>query len=69
MLHDKVELLLFLIQNLNIFAWSPYDVPGVNPNFICHCLNVNLEFTPKNQKPRSSSHKHIEAIKEEVDKL
>lgn len=41
----------------------------VNPNFICHRLNVNSECTPKKQKPRSSSHTHLEVVKEIVDKL
>ena len=33
---DKVEMLLFLIQNVDVFAWSPYEVPGVDPEFIVY---------------------------------
>ena len=44
---DKVEALLFLMQNVDIFAWSPYDMPGVNPEFIVRKLNVDLSFPPK----------------------
>ena len=47
---DKVEMLLFLIQNMNVFAWSPYEVPGVDPEFIVHRLNVDPSFPPKRQK-------------------
>ena len=31
---DKIKVLLFLIQNVDVFAWSPYEVPGVDPKFI-----------------------------------
>lgn len=40
-------------------------MPRVDPNFICHHLNV----VPKRQSPRCSSKEHTEAVKEEVDKL
>ena len=33
---DKVEMLLFLIQNVDVFAWSPYEVPGVDLEFIVY---------------------------------
>ena len=44
---DNVEMLLFLIQNVNVFAWSPYEVPGVDLEFIVHKLNVDSSFPPK----------------------
>ena len=36
-----MEILLLLVQNLDMFAWSPYEVPGVDPAFITHRLNVD----------------------------
>ena len=44
---DKVETLLFLIQNVDVFAWSPYMMPEIDPKFIVHKLNVDLSFPPK----------------------
>ena len=44
---DKVGMLLFLVQNVDVFAWSPYEVPGVDPEFIVHRLNVDPSFPPK----------------------
>ena len=38
---DKVETVLFLVQNVDVFAWSPYEVLGVDPKFIVHKLNVD----------------------------
>ena len=44
---DKVEMLLFLIQNVDVFAWSPYEVPGMDSEFIVHKLNIDPSFPPK----------------------
>ena len=66
---DKVETLLLLIQNVDVFAWSPYEVPRVDSEFIVHKLNVDQSFPPKKQKSRRSAREHIEAIKSEVQKL
>ena len=66
---DKVETLLFLIQNVDMFAWGPYEVPGVDPEFIVHKLNVDPSFPPKKQKLRRSAKEHVEAVRQEVGKL
>ena len=52
-----------------MFAWDAYEAPGVDPNFICHNLNVNPSITPKRQPPRRSSKEHVEAVRNEVTKL
>ena len=52
-----------------MFAWNAYKVPGVDSDFICHHLNVNLSITPRKQPPRCSSKDHYEAVKDEVTKL
>ena len=44
---DKIKVLLLLIQNVDVFAWSQYEVPGVDPEFIMHKLNVDPSFPPK----------------------
>ena len=61
--HDRVETLLFLIQNVDVFAWSPYEVPEFDPEFIVHKLNVDPSFPPKKQKPRRSTKEHDEAVR------
>ena len=60
---DKLETLLFLIQNVDVFALSPYEVPGVNRKYIVHKLNVDPSFPPKKQKPRRSAKEHVEAVR------
>ena len=37
---------------MDVFAWSLYEVLGVDPNFIVHKLNMGPLFPPKKQKPR-----------------
>lgn len=54
---------------MDIFAWSPYEAPGVDPEFICHHLNVNPMAIPKKQPSRHSSREYAEAVKDEVHKL
>ena len=58
-----------LRRNVDIFAWDAYEAPGVNPEFICHRLNVDPSTTPKKQPHRRPSSEHVEAIKTEVVKL
>ena len=66
---DKIKVLLLLIQNVDVFAWSPYEVPGVDPEFIVYKLNVDPSFPPKKQKQRRSAREHMEAVRLEVQRL
>ena len=54
---------------MDVFAWSPYEVPGVNLEFIVHKLNVDPSFPPKKQKPRRLAKEHVEAVRSEVRRL
>ena len=66
---DLVKLLLSLVQNLDVFAWSPYWVLRVDPEFIVYRLNVDPLYSPKKQNSRMSAKPHMGAVKEEVEKL
>ena len=66
---DKVETLLLLIQNVDVFAWTPYEVPGVDPKFIVHKFNIDPSFPPKKQKPKRSARENVEVVKLEVQRL
>ena len=66
---EKEELVEFLKRNVDVFAWSAYESPGVNPSFICHHLNVNSSVTSKKQPHWRSSKDHFDAVKDEVMKL
>ena len=42
----KKEIISFLKDNLDVFAWSHEDMPGISANIIQHHLNVDLERKP-----------------------
>ena len=66
---EREQLVEFLRKNVDMFAWDAYEAPKVDPNFICHHLNVNPSITSKRQPPRRPSKEHVEAVKNEVTKL
>ena len=66
---EREELIEFLKQNIDVFAWNTYEALEVDPEFICHHLNVNPLIAPKKQPPRRPSKEHAEAVREEVARL
>ena len=66
---EREQLVDLLKRNVDVFAWDTYEAPRVDPNFICHHLNVNSFITLRRQPPRCPSKEHVEAIKNEVTKL
>ena len=67
--HEKQALIEFLQKNVDMFAWDACEAPGIDPDFICHHLNVNPSIAPRKQPHRRSSKDHYEAVKDEVTKL
>ena len=68
-LWEKEKLIAFLRENVDVFAWNAYETPRVDPDFICHHLNVNPAVLPRKQPPQCSSKEHSDDVKEEVNKL
>jgi hypothetical protein len=62
-------LISLLFEYVDVFAWSPYEAPGVDPAFATHNLNVDPLFRPITQKGRRISPLHKEAVCEEVSRL
>ena len=54
---------------MDVFAWTLYEVPGVDPEFIVHKLNMDPSFPPKKQKLRRLVKEHVEVVKSEVQRL
>ena len=42
----KKDLVQFLKKNIDVFAWSHEDTPGIDPSVITHRLNVCPSFKP-----------------------
>ena len=43
---NKKDLIQFLKKNIDVFAWSHEDMPGIDPSVITHRLNVCPSFKP-----------------------
>ncbi|XP_075659297.1 uncharacterized protein LOC142629221 [Castanea sativa] len=56
-------------SNPDKYFQDRYKVLGIDPDFICHQLNMNPKAWPKKQPPRRSFDEHSNAVKEEVNKL
>ncbi|GAV82548.1 hypothetical protein CFOL_v3_25999 [Cephalotus follicularis] len=50
---EKGELITFLRNNRDVFAWSAEEVPGISPSVIIHKLSVDPAMTPIRQKKRN----------------
>ena len=59
---EREELVEFLKRNIDVFAWNAYEALGVDPDFICHHLNVNPLTAPKKQLPPRPSKEHAEVV-------
>lgn len=42
----REKIIVFLKENLDVFAWSHEDMPSISTNIIQHHLNVNPERKP-----------------------
>ncbi|KAL5577285.1 hypothetical protein UlMin_018984 [Ulmus minor] len=65
----KEDLIIFLREHRDVFAWSHEDMPGIDPNVIVHHLNIDPNFKPIKQKRRTFNTERYMAINTEVDKL
>uniref|UniRef100_A0A2N9G212 RNA-directed DNA polymerase n=1 Tax=Fagus sylvatica TaxID=28930 RepID=A0A2N9G212_FAGSY len=65
----KSQLMAVLNEYQDVFAWTPYEAPGVDSEFVCHKLNVSPEYKPVIQKARRTAPQHAEAVREEVERL
>ncbi|KAI5344038.1 hypothetical protein L3X38_011915 [Prunus dulcis] len=66
---EKIELAAFLQNNKDVFAWSPSDMPGIDPQIICHHLHVNAAIKPVAKKRRNFASERVTIIEAEIDKL
>ncbi|KAL2232755.1 UNVERIFIED_CONTAM: Retrovirus-related Pol polyprotein from transposon [Sesamum indicum] len=59
----------FLRSNNDLFAWSPSDFQGINPEIIVHRLNIDPQVKPVKQKKRVFGIERNKIIEEEIAKL
>jgi hypothetical protein len=66
---EREKILATLKKNIDLFAWHPSDMPGIDETIITHKLSISPETKPVSQKKRKVGEERREAINEEVAKL
>ena len=66
---EKEKLVEFLRNNIDVFTWQPYDMPGILAEVMCHKLHISHEYKPVKQKPRRVALEKAKAVEEEVQRL
>ncbi|RDX90935.1 hypothetical protein CR513_27152, partial [Mucuna pruriens] len=49
---DESRLVAFLRENRDVFAWSSVDMPGIDPDLLCHHLSISLGYLLVAQRRR-----------------
>ncbi|XP_072052124.1 uncharacterized protein [Arachis hypogaea] len=65
----KKELSQLLKQNRDMFAFTPADMPGINPDLMSHRLVVNPKAKPVAQRRRKMSPDRAAEVKKQVKAL
>ena len=65
----KNEMVECLKANADVFAWTPDDMPRIDPDVISHQLNVDPQFRLVRQKKWNIAPDRLSALEEEIDKL
>jgi predicted HAD superfamily phosphohydrolase len=66
---EREKILATLKKNIDLFAWHPSDMSGIDETIITHKLSISPETKPVSQKKRKVGDERRAAIVEEVTKL
>ncbi|WJX27446.1 hypothetical protein P8452_16261 [Trifolium repens] len=66
---EREKILATLKRNIDLFAWHPSDMPGIDETIITHKLSISPETKPVSPKKRIVGEERRAAIIEEVTKL
>ena len=56
-------------RHLDAFAWSASDMPGIDPDFLCHHLSMDATVRPVRQRRRKFNEARQQVVKDEMQKL
>ncbi|XP_025647208.1 uncharacterized protein [Arachis hypogaea] len=68
-LEEKTSFQKFLQQNADLFAWTPADMPSIDPSVVSHKLALNPSVRPIAQKKKNLGLERKQAFLEETKKL
>jgi len=58
-----------IVQHLDAFAWSASDMPGIDPDFLCHRLTMDPKVRPVRQRRRKFNDERRQVVREKTKKL
>ena len=56
-------------RHLDAFAWSASNMPGIDPDFLCHHLSMDATVRPVRQRRRKFNEERQLVVREETQKL
>jgi len=66
---EREEVAAVISRHLDAFAWTAADMPGIDPDFLCHRLTMDAKVRPVRQKRRKFNEERCLVVKEETQKL
>ena len=66
---EQDEVAEVISRHLDAFAWSASDMPGIDPDFLCHHLSMDATVRPVHQRRRKFNEERQLVVREETLKL
>ena len=66
---EQDEVAEVISRHLDSFAWSASDMPGIDPDFLCHHLSMDATVRPVRQRRRKCNEERRLVVREETQKL
>ena len=57
------------MRHLDAFAWFASDMPGIDPDFLCHRLTMDPQVQPFHHRRRKFNKERHQVVREETEKL
>jgi len=65
---EQEEVAAVISRHLDAFAWTAADMPGIDPDFLCHHLTKDTNVRPVRQRRRKFNEERCLVVKEETQK-
>ena len=61
---ERGQMVELLRENIYVFVWKPYEMPGIHAEVMCHRLHINPSFKLIKQKLKRSAPEKAKAVEE-----
>jgi len=66
---EQEEVAAVISRHLDAFSWTVADMPGIDPDFLCHHLTMDANVRHVRQRKRKFNEERCLVVKEETQKL